>query len=143
MRLDALIIAMRAAKDAAEFLQTVWYESQRTGLKPELVLAIVQTLSQYRKYFVSAGGERGYMAVSPRWSRILGGADFSPSSLFHMQTNLRFGCVVLRHLIERENGNIAAGVNRYLIEGSGLKADEASRNALVEAILATESALAL
>ena len=30
-----------------------------------------------------------------------------------MQTNLRFGCVILRHYLERENGNLYLALGRY------------------------------
>lgn len=48
-------------------------------------------------------GARGYMQVMPFWTRVIGDGD--PGKLFHMQTNLRFGCVILRHYIDREQGD--------------------------------------
>ena len=94
-----------------EFLQTVWYESRRAGLDPGLVLGLIQVESAYRKYAVSIVGARGYMQVMPFWTRLIGNGD--PSSLFHMQTNLRFGCVILRHYLERERGDLFLALGRY------------------------------
>lgn len=94
-----------------EFLQTVWYESKRAGLDPGLVLGLIQVESAFRKFAVSSVGARGYMQVMPFWTRLIGNGD--PASLFHMQTNLRFGCVILRHYIDRERGDLYMALGRY------------------------------
>jgi soluble lytic murein transglycosylase-like protein len=94
-----------------EFLQTVWYESRRAGLETTLVLGLIQVESAFRKFAVSSVGARGYMQVMPFWTRVL--ADGDASRLFHMQTNLRFGCVILRHYLDRENGDLFMALGRY------------------------------
>jgi len=94
-----------------EFLQTVCYEAKRAGLEPSLVMGLIQVESGFRKYAISSVGARGYMQVMPFWSRLIGNGD--PSSLFHMQTNLRFGCVILRHYLDREKGNLFMALGRY------------------------------
>jgi soluble lytic murein transglycosylase-like protein len=94
-----------------EFLQTVWYESQRAGLDPALVLGLVQVESNFRKFAVSSAGARGYMQVMPFWTRVLGDGD--SGKLFHLQTNLRFGCVILRHYLDRERGDLFLALGRY------------------------------
>lgn len=94
-----------------EFLQTVWYESKRAGLDTTLVLGLIQVESAFRKFAVSSAGARGYMQVMPFWTRVLGSGD--SSVLFHMQTNLRFGCVILRHYLDREDGNLFLALGRY------------------------------
>lgn len=94
-----------------EFLETAWYESARAGLEPALVLALVQVESAFRKYAISSAGARGYMQVMPFWSRLIGDGD--PSRLFHMQTNLRFGCVILRHYLDAERGDLFLALGRY------------------------------
>ena len=94
-----------------EFLQTLWYESRRAGLEPALVLGLVQVESNFRKFAVSSAGARGYMQVMPFWTRVLGDGD--AGKLFHMQTNLRFGCVILRHYLNRENGDLFLALGRY------------------------------
>ena len=94
-----------------DFLQTVWYESKRAGLDVSLVMGLIQVESAFRKYAVSSVGARGYMQVMPFWSRVIGDGD--PGKLFHMQTNLRFGCVILRHYLDREQGNLYLALGRY------------------------------
>jgi soluble lytic murein transglycosylase-like protein len=94
-----------------EFLQTVWYESRRAGLETSLVLGLIQVESNFRKYAVSNAGARGYMQVMPFWARQIGDGD--AGKLFHMQTNLRFGCVILRHYLDRERGDLVMALGRY------------------------------
>ena len=94
-----------------DFLQTVWYESKRAGLDVALVLGLVQVESNFRKFAVSSVGARGYMQVMPFWTRVLGDGD--AGKLFHMQTNLRFGCVILRHYLDREKGDLFMTLGRY------------------------------
>ncbi|MGB3071624.1 MAG: lytic transglycosylase domain-containing protein [Ottowia sp.] len=94
-----------------EFLQTVWYESTRAGLETSLVLGLIQVESAFRKFAVSSVGARGYMQVMPFWTRVIGDGD--PGKLFHMQTNLRFGCVILRHYLDRERGDTYMALGRY------------------------------
>ncbi len=94
-----------------EFLQTVWYEARRAGLEVSLVLGLIQVESGFRKFAVSSAGARGYMQVMPFWTRVLGDGD--AGKLFHMQTNLRFGCVILRHYLDREGGDLFMALGRY------------------------------
>lgn len=94
-----------------EFLQTVWYETRRAGLDTSLVLGLIQVESAFRKFAVSRVGARGYMQVMPFWTRVIGDGD--PAKLFHMQTNLRFGCVILRHYLDRERGDLFMALGRY------------------------------
>ena len=94
-----------------DFLQTAWYESKRAGLEVSLVLGLIQVESGFRKFAVSSVGARGYMQVMPFWTRVIGDGD--PGKLFHMQTNLRFGCVILRHYIDREQGDLFMALGRY------------------------------
>ena len=98
-------------QERKEFLQGVWYESKRAGLDTSLVLGLIQVESNFRKFAVSSAGARGYMQVMPFWTRLIGDGD--PSSLFHMQTNLRFGCVILRHYLDRERGDQFMALGRY------------------------------
>ena len=94
-----------------EFLEAVWYESRRAGLETALVLGLIQVESGFRKYAISSAGARGYMQVMPFWARLIGDGD--ASRLFHMQTNLRFGCVILRHYLDIERGDLFMALGRY------------------------------
>lgn len=102
-----------------EFLEAVWYETRRAGLETALVLGLIQVESGFRKYAISSAGARGYMQVMPFWARLIGDGD--DRRLFHMQTNLRFGCTILRHYLDRERGDLFLALGRY--NGSRGKAE--------------------
>ena len=108
---QGLVRFQRNPVERQEFLQTLWYEARRAGLSLSLVLGLVQVESAFRKHAVSSAGAMGFMQVMPFWARSIGDGDHS--RLFHMQTNLRFGCVILRHYLDRERGDLFLGLGRY------------------------------
>jgi soluble lytic murein transglycosylase-like protein len=94
-----------------EFLETAWYEAKRAGLDPALVLGLIQVESAFRKYAMSRVGAQGYMQVMPFWTRVIGDGD--RMKLFNMQTNLRYGCSILRMYVDMERGNLYLALGRY------------------------------
>ena len=92
------------------FLVSVHYEAKRAGLDPQLVLGVIQVESNFRKYAVSPVGARGFMQVMPFWRRLIGQPDHN---LFHLRTNLRYGCVILRYYLDMEKGNLYRALGRY------------------------------
>jgi soluble lytic murein transglycosylase-like protein len=94
-----------------EFLESAWYEATRAGLDPGMVMGLIQVESAYRKYAVSMAGARGYMQVMPFWTKVIG--DANRRALFDMQTNLRYGCSILRMYIDMEGGNLYLALGRY------------------------------
>lgn len=97
------------ARARIEFLETVWYESKRAGLEPALVLGLIHVESGFRKYAISSAGARGYMQVMPFWVRVIG---LPHQNLFNLRTNLRYGCVILRHYVNIENGDYFRALGR-------------------------------
>ena len=93
-----------------DFLATVHYEAVRAGLDPQLVLGVIHHESGFKKYAVSVADARGYMQVMPFWTKVIGSAQHN---LFHLRTNLRYGCVILRHYLDRENGDLFRALGRY------------------------------
>ncbi|GGY15681.1 lytic transglycosylase domain-containing protein [Paludibacterium paludis] len=91
-------------------LTAIQYESVRAGLDPQLVLGLIQVESGFRKYAVSPAGARGLMQVMPFWVRAIGAPDHN---LFDLSTNLRYGCTILRHYLDSENGNLFRALGRY------------------------------
>jgi soluble lytic murein transglycosylase-like protein len=91
-------------------LKSVQYEATRAGLDPQLVLGVIDVESHFRKYAVSMAGALGYMQVMPFWVKLIG----RPSDdLFHLRTNLRYGCVILRFYLDREHGDYFRALGRY------------------------------
>ncbi len=93
-----------------DFLRTVHYEAKRAGLDPQMVLGLIEVESNFRKYAVSRAGARGYMQVMPFWVKEIGAKGHN---LFHLRTNLRYGCTILRHYVDMENGNLYRALGRY------------------------------
>ncbi len=101
---------VRDERIARDLLEMVRYEALRAGLDPRLVLAVIDVESGFRKYAVSSAGARGYMQVMPFWVREIG---MPGQNLFHPRTNLRYGCVILRHYLRIEDGNLHNALGRY------------------------------
>jgi soluble lytic murein transglycosylase-like protein len=97
-------------KQRLELLRTVHYEALRAKLDPQLVLGIIEVESAFRKYAVSRAGARGYMQVMPFWVKLIGQPKHN---LFHMRTNLAYGCAILRHYVDMEQGDYFRALGRY------------------------------
>jgi soluble lytic murein transglycosylase-like protein len=97
-------------KAATEFLFLVRYEAQRSGLDPHLVLSLIEVESRFRKYAVSSAGAKGLMQVMPFWVKEIGVPEHN---LFAQRINLRYGCTILRHYLDRESGNLSNALGRY------------------------------
>ena len=93
-----------------ELLTTVHYEATRAGLDPQMVLGLIHVESAFRKYAVSDAGARGYMQVMPFWIKTIG---LPEDNLFHLRTNLRYGCTILRHYLDVEKGDVFRALGRY------------------------------
>ena len=105
-----LATRMPNPEQRTEFLITVQYEASRAGLDPQLLLALINHESAFRKYAVSTASARGYTQVMPFWVRLIGTRDHN---LFHLRTNLRYGCVILRHYLDIEKGDVVRALARY------------------------------
>jgi soluble lytic murein transglycosylase-like protein len=93
-----------------ELLRAVHYEALRARLDPQLVLGLIEVESGFRKYAVSRAGARGYMQVMPFWVKLIGQPGHN---LFHLRTNLAYGCAILRHYLDMENGDYFRALGRY------------------------------
>ena len=94
-----------------DLLETVYYEAKRAGLEPALMLGLIQVESNFRKFAVSRAGARGLTQVMPFWVDLIGNGD--TSELFNQRVNIRFGCVILRHYLDAEKGNLFRALGRY------------------------------
>ena len=91
----------RYVKDPEErlyILRNVHREAKRAGLEPEIVLAVIQIESAFNPYAVSVVGAQGMMQVMPFWKKEIGRPN---DNLINMETNLRYGCTILKHYLDR------------------------------------------
>lgn len=103
----------RIIKDPAQrlaLLKLIHSEAQRADLQPEIVLALIEVESAFDNYAVSVAGAQGMMQVMPFWKKELGRPE---DNLINPQTNLRYGCTILKHYLDREQGRLADALARY------------------------------
>lgn len=88
----------------------IQYEAARADLNPQIVLGLIEVESAFRQYAISNVGAKGLMQVMPFWQRYIGHENHN---LFDVRTNLRYGCTILRHYNNVENGNLHRALARY------------------------------
>ena len=93
-----------------EFLRLVHGEARRAKLSPELVLAVIEVESRFDRYALSVAGAQGLMQIMPFWLKEIGRPD---DNLFHVRTNLRMGCTILKFYLDKERGNLVNALARY------------------------------
>jgi len=101
---------MSDKQERLEFLKTVHHEAVRANLPPEMVLAVIQTESNFNRWAISVAGAQGLMQVMPFWLKEIGRDG---DSLFSVKTNLRLGCTILRHYLDKEKGDWTKALARY------------------------------
>ena len=91
-------------------LTRVHYEAARVELPPELILAVIEVESNFDRYAVSVAGALGLLQVMPFWKDEIGRPD---DNLIRVDTNLRYGCTILRFYLDKENGDLRRALERY------------------------------
>lgn len=91
-------------------LERVHGEARRAQLPPELVLALIDVESRFQPDAVSSAGARGLMQVMPFWKAEIGRPQ---DDLRDIDTNLRYGCTILAHYLQREHGDWTDALARY------------------------------
>jgi soluble lytic murein transglycosylase-like protein len=97
-------------KQRLELLRSVHREAKRAGLKPDLVLALIEVESHFNRYAVSRVGAQGLMQVMPFWKNEIGRPE---DNLTDLNTNLHYGCRILQFYLKKENGNWMNALARY------------------------------
>ncbi len=93
-----------------EVLRLAHREAKANGLDPQLVLALIEVESNFDRFAISRVGAQGLMQIMPFWKDIIGHPD---DNLMDIETNLRYGCAILKIYIKRENKNITNALSRY------------------------------
>ena len=97
-------------QERIEILTLVHYEASRVELPPELILAVIEVESNFDRYAISVAGAIGLMQIMPFWLDEIGRPD---DNLLHIDTNLRYGCTILRYYFDKENGDLRRALGRY------------------------------
>ncbi len=101
---------VRDPDERIALLTRVHYEANRVGLPPELILAVIEVESNFDRYAVSVAGALGLMQVMPFWKDEIGRPE---DNLIQVNTNLRYGCTILRFYYDKENGDLRRALGRY------------------------------
>jgi soluble lytic murein transglycosylase-like protein len=97
-------------KRRVNLLKQIHYEAIRAGLRPELVLALIEVESRFDRFAISKAGARGLMQVMPFWLKEIGRPK---DNLFDIRTNLRLGCTILRYYMDMEKNDLTQALARY------------------------------
>jgi len=101
---------VRDPEERIEILTLVHYEASRVELPPELILAVIEVESNFDRYAISVAGAIGLMQIMPFWLDEIGRPD---DNLLHVDTNLRYGCTILRYYYDKEKGDLRRALGRY------------------------------
>ncbi len=101
---------VRDPNERVTILMQVHWEATRTGLPPEMVLAVIDIESAFDPYAISSAGAQGLMQVMPFWLDEIGHPG---DRLVDIQTNLRMGCTILKYYYDMEDGDWAPALARY------------------------------
>ena len=101
---------VRDPDERIRILKLVHMEANRVELPPELILAVIETESNFDRYAISVAGAIGLMQIMPFWLNEIGRPD---DNLLHIETNLRYGCTILRFYLDKENGDLRRALGRY------------------------------
>lgn len=98
-------------EERTDLLKTIRYEAQRVGIDPQIIFALIEVESNFRADAVSYAGAIGLMQVMPFWTDVL--STGSKNELFEPRLNVRYGCLILRHYLDIEKGNLDRALGRY------------------------------
>jgi len=101
---------VRDPEERVELLTLVHSEAARVELPPELILAVIEVESNFDRYAVSVAGALGLMQIMPFWLDEIGRPN---DNLLHADTNLRYGCTILRFYLDKEKGDLRRALGRY------------------------------
>jgi len=97
-------------EERINLLTRIHQEATRAELSPELVLSVIEVESNFDRYAVSVAGALGLMQIMPFWLDEIGRPD---DNLLHVDTNLRYGCTILRFYLDKEKGDLRRALGRY------------------------------
>lgn len=101
---------LKVQDERLAILQLVYGESIKRGLDPDLVLAVIQIESAFNQFAISRVGAQGLMQVMPFWRLEIGRPQ---DNLTHVETNIRYGTVILAHYLDVAKGDLVDALARY------------------------------
>lgn len=93
-----------------ELLTAIHTAANQTQLDVDLVLALIEVESGFDRFAVSRAGAQGLMQVMPFWKNEIGRPE---DNLTNIETNLYYGCYILKYYIERHPNNLVNALAAY------------------------------
>lgn len=91
-------------------LRSIHRAATQAELQPEVVLAVIEVESHFDRFAISHAGAQGIMQVMPFWKNEIGRPE---DNLMDLETNLRYGCTILKYYLDRAEGRIDEALARY------------------------------
>lgn len=101
---------VRSPEKRLDLLRKIHRAATRAELQPSVVLAVIEVESAFDHYAVSRAGAQGIMQVMPFWKNEIGRPG---DNLIDLETNLKYGCTILKHYIRKADGHLAEALARY------------------------------
>jgi soluble lytic murein transglycosylase len=125
----------RYKSQSASITRTILDESQRRGLDPLLVMAVIQRESQFDPHAKGRHGEIGLIQIRPATARWIAGQKgikwHSSENLFNSSYNLKVGLAYLSYLRHRYNDRSLLYLTAYNLGPANLQ-KEVQKKALRE-----------
>ncbi|NVK22746.1 MAG: transglycosylase SLT domain-containing protein [Kangiellaceae bacterium] len=97
-------------KERLTILKLVHKYANAADINPQLVLAVMEVESNFDRFAISVADARGLMQIMPFWKKEIGHPE---DSLFDMETNIKYGCYILKLYLEKEKYNLTYALGRY------------------------------
>ncbi|NIB41989.1 lytic transglycosylase domain-containing protein [Pseudomaricurvus alkylphenolicus] len=107
---DKLARFVKSPSERLDLLRRIHRAARRASLQPEIVLALIEVESGFNRFAVSRVGAQGMMQIMPFWKREIGRPD---DNLIDIDTNLLYGCTILKHYLDRADGRLIEALARY------------------------------
>ncbi|MEX1031890.1 MAG: lytic transglycosylase domain-containing protein [Cellvibrionaceae bacterium] len=107
---DRLTRFIKDPEKRLNLLRSIHRAATSADLQPEVVLAVIEVESAFDRFAISRAGAQGIMQVMPFWKHEIGRPD---DNLIDLETNLRYGCTILKYYLDKSDGRIAEALARY------------------------------
>jgi len=93
-----------------QILKAVHSQATNHQLPVDVVLGLIETESHFNRFALSPAGAQGLMQIMPFWKLEIGQPN---DNLIDIETNIKYGCSILKHYLDIEQGDIDKALARY------------------------------
>jgi len=93
-----------------QILKAVHAHASTHQLPIDVVLGLIETESHFNRFALSTAGAQGLMQIMPFWKLEIGQPN---DNLIDIDTNIKYGCSILKHYLDLEKGDLGKALARY------------------------------